>query len=229
MRNPLASLFSEFDEIIVFDIETSGLDHKKDHIIDFGLISYTSDSDVENYIINDLVKLPDGRYLPPKITELTGITDAMLESGIDQYQLFDKIYRAFTTPSRKLVVAYNAQFDLSFLYQFLKRFNSTKILDEVSFLDPMTIFKDRASYPHRLINAMNRYLLDDSLENKHRAYDDAKATIEVLKAMADEEDDIINYVNLFGFNPKYGVNYEPIAKVRYIPQSYYSKEKLYNY
>ena len=35
-----------------------------------------------------------------KITELTGITDAMLESGIDQYQLFDKIYRAFTTPSR---------------------------------------------------------------------------------------------------------------------------------
>lgn len=62
MRNPLASLFSEFDEIIVFDIETSGLDHKKDHIIDFGLISYTSDSDVENYIINDLIKLPDGRF-----------------------------------------------------------------------------------------------------------------------------------------------------------------------
>lgn len=229
MSNQLVSLFEEFDEIVIFDIETSGLDYRKDEIIDFGMISYTNDSATESFGINELVKLSPGRVLPLNIITLTGITDDMLSKGINKTDLFDRLYRYFSTNTKKLLVAYNAQFDLSFLFQFLNRFNAIKILDEISFLDPMTIYRDRASYPHRLIDAINHYYLGDEIENKHRAYDDAKATYEVLAAMAEEKDDISKYINLFGYNPKYGVNYEKIPKIKYRPQSYQSKEKLYHY
>ena len=43
---------------------------------------------------------------------------------------------------------------------------------------------------------------------------------EVLKAMDDEREDLGSYVNLFGYNPKYGVSGRRIVGVRYEPQSF---------
>lgn len=227
MNHKLSSLFNEFDEIAIFDIETTGLDYRNDQIIDFGLVAFQEDSDNEFFAINELIQLSPGKVLPQNIVNLTGITSKMLEGGILTHELFDRLYRYFKTPSKKLLVAYNAQFDLSFLFQFLKRYNATNILDDISFLDPMTIFRDRASYPHRLSDAINFYHLNDVSENSHRAFDDAKATYEVLKAMAEEKDDIKQYINLFGYNPRYGVSYEKITKIKYLPQSYDRRGKLY--
>jgi len=42
----------------------------------------------------------------------------------------------------------------------------------------------------------------------------------VLKAMNDEREDLGSYVNLFGYNPKYGVSGRRIVGVRYEPQSF---------
>ena len=44
------------------------------------------------------------------------------------------------------------------------------------------------------------------MQNSHRAIDDVLALFEVLKAMDDEREDLGSYVNLFGYNPKYGVS-----------------------
>ena len=46
------------------------------------------------------------------------------------------------------------------------------------------------------------------------------ALFEVLKAMDDEREDLGSYVNLFGYNPKYGVSGRRIVGVRYEPQSF---------
>jgi hypothetical protein len=52
------------------------------------------------------------------------------------------------------------------------------------------------------------------------AIDDVLALFEVLKAMDDEREDLGSYVNLFGYNPKYGVSGRRIVGVRYEPQSF---------
>ena len=63
--------------------------------------------------------------------------------------------------------------------------------------------------------------------NSHRAVDDVLATVAVMRAMEDEKDDLMNYVNLFGYNPKYGLEGKPIGSVTYLPQGFEPKEPLY--
>lgn len=58
------------------------------------------------------------------------------------------------------------------------------------------------------------------MQNSHRAIDDVLALFEVLKAMDEERDDLCTYVNLFGYNPKYGVSGRRITGVRYEPQGF---------
>ena len=49
----------------------------------------------------------------------------------------------------------------------------------------------------------------------------------VMKAMEAETDDLMNYVNLFGYNPKYGVEGKPIGTVTYRPQRFDPPKPLY--
>ena len=63
--------------------------------------------------------------------------------------------------------------------------------------------------------------------NSHRAVDDVLATLAVMEEMDRERDDLLSYVNLFGYNPKYGVEGKPIGSVRYKPQPYDPVKPLY--
>ena len=63
--------------------------------------------------------------------------------------------------------------------------------------------------------------------NSHRAVDDVLATVEVMKEMEAERDDLMDYVNLFGYNPKYGVEGKPIGTVTYKPQQFDPPVPLY--
>lgn len=85
---------------------------------------------------------------------------------------------------RTLIVAYNAQFDLCFLYFFLRAHGMADALRGVKMLDAMTVYKDRRPYPHKLANAVEAYRLQT--QNTHRAIDDATATLELLEAMEAE-------------------------------------------
>ena len=49
--------------------------------------------------------------------------------------------------------------------------------------------------------------------------EDAQALMEVTGAMAAEKDDLLSYVNLFGYREKYGVNGKRIEGVRYYPHT----------
>ena len=59
------------------------------------------------------------------------------------------------------------------------------------------------------------------------AADDVLATLEVMKEMEAERDDLISYVNLFGYNPKYGIEGKPIGTVTYKPQGFEPGTPLY--
>ena len=63
--------------------------------------------------------------------------------------------------------------------------------------------------------------------NSHRAVDDVLATLAVMEEMEKERQDLHRYVNLFGYNPKYGIEGKAISSVTYKPQSYNPAAPLY--
>lgn len=217
MSDSLQSLFSRCDSVLVFDTETSGLSWQRDEIIEFSAIRLTASGTEE---VDEFVRCT--RSLPPRIVELTGITDELLrEEGIGK-QAFAELLAALLTPGTMLA-AYNAQFDLLFLYSFLQKYGDARLLQDKPKLDLLTVYRDRRAYPHRLCNAIEQYDLQDRVTNSHRAIDDVRATVEVLRAMETERDDLERYVDLFGYSSKYGISGPRIASVRYLPQGYEPK------
>ena len=124
------------------------------------------------------------------------------------------------------MVAYNAQFDLNFLYYLLRPLGLLSVLQKPRFLDALTVYRDRRDFPHKLCNAIEAYGLT-GVENSHRAVDDARAAALLLEAMAAEKDDLLQYVDLFGVHPKYGMSGKKISSVTYCPQPYDRRVPLY--
>ena len=215
----LDALFARYDKLVLFDTETTGLQYSRDEIIEFAAVVLTKENGevaVQEY--DELIALTPGNLVPEKITQLTGISDRDLqERGISKAQVCADI-AGMLTGENVLLLAYNAHFDLSFLYYLLFRHGDPTILKGKDKLDLYTVFKDRRSYPHRLHNAITAYGLEGKVVNSHRAVDDVLATVEVMKCMAEERDDLLNYVNLFGYYPQYGIDGKPIGSVTYKPQ-----------
>ena len=225
MRN--SGSLAQFETLIVFDVETTGLDCQRDRIIEFGAVKHSRNQNghVTQEELDALICLPDGHLLPPEIVGLTGITDVLLrERGVSEVQAAAQIASLISSPNT-LLVAYNAQFDLCFLYWLLHRNGLDGCLRQVKLLDALTVYRDRQSYPHKLSDAIAAYGVDCA--NTHRAVDDARATRELLCRMQEEQDDLGNYINLFGYHPKYGVSGPRISSVTYRPQSYDLARKLY--
>ena len=224
----LSSLRPYCDSILVLDTETSGLSCRMDEIIEFAAVRLVWDGSdfVTDAEADEFVRRTNDRRLDPRIVGLTGITDELLrEEGISK-AAFAALLAGLLTP-RTLIVAYNAQFDLLFLYHFLDRTGDARLLQNQPKLDLLTVYRDRRAYPHRLSNAIEAYGLQDSVQNSHRAIDDVRATVAVMREMAAERDDLAQYIDIFGYSAKYGVSGPCISSVRYLPQGYEPSDPIY--
>ena len=222
------ALFQKYDKLVLFDTETTGLQFSRDEIIEFAAVVVECVGGVPTVTrqYDELISLTPGNTVPPKIAELTGITTVdLLARGIPKAQVCRDIAEMFA--GNALLLAYNAHFDLSFLYYLLLRCGDPTILKGKDKLDLLTVYKDRHSYPHKLLNAIDTYGLAGKVVNSHRAVDDVLATVAVMEEMEKEKDDLLRYVNLFGYNPKYGVEGKPIGSVTYKPQPYNPRQPLY--
>lgn len=223
--NEFESLFEKYGAIVFLDTETTGLAADTDRIIELAAVRIERPTDdlIFTTSSTDLfIKLPEGEKLPEEITKLTGITDELLENeGIyedDAVYIFEELISDKAGPV--LLVAHNAQFDLQFVGAMAERYAQPcyDYLIRADYLDTLTVYKDRRAKPHKLADAIKAYKLEEIVQNSHRALDDVLALIEVCKAMDKERADLLTYVNMFGYNPKYGVRGRRIAGVTYCPQ-----------
>ena len=214
---------NNFNKVVIFDTETTGLDHKFDEIIDYGSLSFEIDlfNNIYTFVDNFLIKPEKIRVLPEEIIELTGLTNEIVfNTGIQENKFIDYLTRIFDS-SNVLIIGYNLNFDLSFISNYIN-LNKNNFI----YLDLYTVFRDIKSYPNKLFNALEYYNITD-VENSHRAIDDAFATLKVFIEMLKTKDDLNKYFNIFGYNPKYYDSLVKLPGINYKPQSY-DRFKLYN-
>ena len=116
------SLAEKYDRLVLFDTETTGLSSSRDEIIEFAAV--VLDKQNGDFVItreyDELIRLTPGNTIPPEIVKLTGITnEAVAETGIEKEKLCADV--AEMVAGKTLLLAYNAQFDLCFLYYLLLR------------------------------------------------------------------------------------------------------------
>ena len=221
-------LFEKYRRLVLFDTETTGLLFARDEIIEFAGIA-VEQVDGKPQVVkeyDELISLSPGGFVPLKIEQLTHITTADIrERGLPKTRVCRDI--AELIRGNTLLLAYNAHFDLSFLFYMLLRDGDPAVLKGKDKLDLLTVYKDRRKFPHKLCNAIEAYGLSGQVVNSHRAIDDVKATLAVMLEMEKEKDDLDQYINLFGFNPKYGVEGKAIGSVTYKAQYYDPAAPLY--
>ena len=83
-----SKLFDQYDRLVLFDTETTGLFFSRDEIIEFAAV-VVEQRDGEAVVVkeyDELICLTPGNTVPPKIQQLTGIsTQDILERGIPHF------------------------------------------------------------------------------------------------------------------------------------------------
>ena len=94
----MMKLWNEFDRMVVFDTETTGIEFDRDRIIEIGAVALKEQGESGDF--NALIRLPEGRTLPPFITQLTGITDEQLaREGVDDRTAAEGFWWRITSSS----------------------------------------------------------------------------------------------------------------------------------
>ncbi|MBY3021443.1 3'-5' exonuclease [Rhizobium leguminosarum] len=155
---------------VILDTETTGLNHRSDEIIEIGAVAFTFNDDGA---IGDIVGIYGGlqqpsRPIPPEITRLTGITDAMVKGQLIDIQSL----RTLIEPA-DLIIAHNAGFDRPFCEAFSKIFTGKAWACSVSEID----WSARGFEGTKL-----GYLVGQAgyFHEGHRAVDDCHALLEIL-------------------------------------------------
>ena len=158
------------DSYVVFDLETTGFSSKNDKIIEIGAVKIQNGKIVDRF--SEFVN-PE-RNIPYKITELTGISDDMVKDS----ETIENILPNFLEFCKgSVLVAHNAAFDTGFIKNNCRRLNL-----DFDFTVVDTVPLARFLYPELKkvkLNIVAKHL-GISLENHHRAVDDAKATADIL-------------------------------------------------
>ncbi len=162
---------------VVFDIETTGFDPVFDQIIEIGAVKVDGSGKVVDKF-QRFVSLYKKEELPPKIIELTHITEDMLISDGKEIDYVMQEFIEFFDDS--VLVAQNTKFDMSFIDMYYLR-NKNKFLPNIT-LDTIDLAKhlypDKSTY--KLAKLIEYFDVDYDSEAHHRADYDALITSKIF-------------------------------------------------
>ena len=168
VENPMGQSFA--DSFVVFDLETTGFSAAKNKIIEIGAVKVVNGSITERFSTFVNPKVP----IPYEIEQLTHITDDMV---LDAPMIHEILPQFMEFCQNAVMVAHNADFDMSFI-----RHNC-----DLLGLECEKTVLDTVALARVLLPSLNRFKLNTiakalniSLENHHRAVDDAACTAEIF-------------------------------------------------
>lgn len=171
--NPLEYTIN--DKFVVFDIETTGFSPEENNIIEIGAVKVENGEITGRFSTFVNPKEP----IPYRIEKLTGINDSMVA---DAPFINDALNQFAKFCEGAVYVAHNASFDMSFIKA---KEEAAGIYREYSYVDTLVLSR-------LLVPEISRFKLDNlckffkiSLENHHRAVDDANATAEIFLKLID--------------------------------------------
>lgn len=152
------------------DTETTGLDAARDEIIELAMVPFTYGIDGEIYVIGEAFQQlrQPSKAIPPEVTAITGIDDAMVEGRVIDPQAV----AAFAAPAA-LVIAHNAAFDRKFLERYSDVFNTKPWACSMSEVDWAAEGYEGAKLAYLASSAGFFY-------ERHRATHDCLAALELL-------------------------------------------------
>ncbi len=177
---------------VVFDIETTGFSPVNNRIIEIGAVK-VADGEVQGrYSVFVNPEVP----IPFEIEKLTGINDEMVV-GAAKIETVLPEFLEFCQDA--VLVAHNANFDMSFIMENAARLGMQR---EFTYVDTVGIA--RVLLPHQAKHTLDAVAktLGVSLENHHRAVEDAEATAEIflkfIPMLKERGADTLTKVNALG-------------------------------
>ena len=218
--NVLSSSFLGYENIVFFDLETTGLLPKEDMITQLSAVAITLPA-AKIRTFNVYIKPENGCPVPEKIQEMTGITHELLDrAGMAEAEALSS-FGEWLKGDSFVFAGHNVQFDLCFLLEAINRHPDQcaqvrEIVNTADYFDTLTVYKDRRPSPHNLQAALTEY--GAAFVSHHHALEDAGGAFALAYFMGCEKGDLRTYINRIGINPKYGlVGYE-IDRVKYFAQ-----------
>ena len=196
---------------IVFDFETTGLNAGGgDSIIEVGAVKLFNGEIIDRF--SELID--PGIPLPPKITEITNITNEMLQGKPSEEDVIKRFIEWFGDVP---LVAHNAKFDLSFLEIAYSKYNLGTFSNTV--IDTLELSRtlDANFSRHSLSALVKRYNVEFDEDSHHRADYDAEGTAMVfhkmLKKLVDQKfvtisdlDKLVTKDEIHKFGSAYHIN-----------------------
>lgn len=160
---------SQMKPFVVLDIETTGLDENENEIIEIGAIKYYES---KTYTFHRLIKLKG--KLPKEITNITGITEKMLDKG-KNIEISIKELKEFI--GQLPIVGYVIDFDMRFINRACTKLQIEKITNEV--IDLAFYVKKEKPFldNYKLQTVIKQYKIEKKVP--HRALEDAKLELEL--------------------------------------------------
>lgn len=203
-------------DIVMFDVETTGLSAQNDRIIEFAGVHYHVD---ENFKFTEVdsfnTYINPERLIPEKITEITGITDATVADAPTESEIAEKIIEFCGNTT---AIGYNIDFDVRFISAMRERVFGLKY--QPVMIDCLKMARDslcNEDLPNKKLGTVANFF---GIEfDAHSAYQDIYATAKVVEYLVAgyleaeakllEEHGITNAVTLAG------THRPPIHSVRF--------------
>ena len=163
----IKTAYAEGSIFAAFDIETTGLDPRKDRIVEIAAIKF----DKRGIIARFSTLINPGIPMPAEASRVNNITDDMLMGK----PALDEVLPDFLKFIKgSIMAAHNAPFDCSFINEKLSTRMDNPMADTL--VISRELFPGYRSYSLQNLSAA----LGISAQNAHRAEDDARLCMEIL-------------------------------------------------
>ena len=170
-------------KIIFADLETTGFSREWDYIIEVAAVVYDEETGETGKVFNEYIR--PGKRIPPKVTEITGISEQMVRDARTEKEVLADFYEWMYMEKPAKLVGHNFKsFDWSFLRAKADKYQLAlpqyEIVDTLTLARKMTKNGDLPVVNHQQPTLANFYGIE---YRAHSAIEDVKALIQIYEKM----------------------------------------------